>query len=424
MSAAPGSIVVIGAGPAGLTAARELARQDRDVTVVEAEAAVGGLSRTVERDGWRFDIGGHRFFSRSAEVRRIWDEILGAEDFLERRRLSRIYYDGRYFDYPLNPGNVFRQVGLVEATRCLASFAWARIAPPQNQDHFEGWVSARFGRRLYEKFFRAYTEKVWGVPPDRIDADWAAQRIKGMSLADAARLTRRGREGKAVTSLINSFHYPRLGPGMMWEACREQAEHAGAEIVTGARVERVLRRAGRARAVVARAGGALEQISADAVISSMPLGHLVEAMDPAAPADVRLAARGLRHRDFLTVALVVPRDHAFPDNWIYVHSPGVQVGRIQNYRAWSPDMARAGSASSCLGLEYFVSSSDELWTMADADLVALAASELDRLGIAPARAGGGRLRRAHAPGIPALRRRLPRPGSRPSGGGSSARCRT
>lgn len=383
MTTAPARTIVIGAGPAGLTAARELVGQGQVPLVLEADQTVGGLSRTVERDGWRFDIGGHRFFSRSADVREIWADLLGPEDFLERPRLSRIHYEGQFFDYPLNPRNLFHQIGPVESLRCLGSFAWARIAPPDSQDTFDGWVSARFGRRLYEKFFRSYTEKVWGVPAAEIDADWAAQRIKGMSLADAARLTRRGRTGSSVTSLIDRFHYPRLGPGMMWDACRRQVEAGGGTVVTGAPVGAIVRDQRGATGVRCGAPERQREYACTSVISSMPLGQLVESMSPAPPPSILAAARGLRHRDFLTVALIVPQQHAFPDNWIYIHSDDVRVGRVQNYGAWSPDMRRRGESTTCLGLEYFVNAGDELWSLTDDELVTLASTELSRLGIAP-----------------------------------------
>lgn len=381
-------VVVIGAGPAGLTAAYELARAGVAATVLEADGVVGGISRTVEREGWRFDIGGHRFFTKVARVEELWREILGPDDFLLRPRRSRILYRGRYYDYPLRPGNALRNLGPVEAARCVASYLWARLRPPADQSHLAGWVSARFGARLYRHFFASYNEKVWGVPATQIRADWAAQRIRNLSLANAvlspllAPLLSRlvGGGGTGIVSLIERFHYPRLGPGMMWERCAELVEAAGCKVHLDQPVTRIVRDAGRAVRVETTAEGAVSGYPCTEIVSSMPLPALVAAMDPAPPPDVLAAAAELRFRDFLTVALVVPDSCAFPDNWIYVHSPEVRVGRIQNFGAWSPDMVKPGRT--CLGLEYFVFEGDELWARPDDQLVELATAELAATGLA------------------------------------------
>jgi protoporphyrinogen oxidase len=344
---------------------------------LEADDVVGGISRTVERDGWRFDIGGHRFFTKVPEVDALWHRLLDDERFVVRPRMSRIYYDGKFFDYPLRAGNALRNLGVVEAVRCVGSYVRSRVQPPGDRDTYDGWVTARFGRRLYEMFFRTYTEKVWGVPANTIRADWAAQRIKNLSLAAAAwnAISPRGR-GTDVTSLIEEFHYPLLGPGMMWEACRDMVEAAGGDVRLSTGVVEVHHAEGLANSVVTGSG---ERIGCRAVVSSMPLGALVHAMRPEAPSSVREAARRLRHRDFLTVALVVPEGAGFPDNWIYVHSPDVRLGRVQNFGAWSPHMVRPGST--CLGLEYFVDEGDWLWEMPDDELVAFARAELGAIGL-------------------------------------------
>jgi len=373
--------VVIGAGPAGLTAAYDLSRHGMPVAVFEADDVVGGISRTVERDGWRFDIGGHRFFTKVTRVEQLWHEILPGDDFLRRPRLSRIHYQGKLYDYPLRAGNALRNLGPVEAVRCVASYAWARLRPPADQSHFEGWVRARFGRRLYTMFFKTYTEKVWGIPADTLRADWAAQRIRNLSLSNAIRNAIRPRHHQtAIVSLIEEFHYPKLGPGMMWERCAELVVKAGGSVTLGAPVVAVHREATGARAVTVAGpnGGVVE---ADHVISSMPISALVRAMTPAAPDEVLAAADDLRYRDFLTVALVVPVGVGFPDNWIYVHTPGVKVGRIQNFGSWSPYLIQG--AETCLGLEYFVTEGDPLWNMSDEELVALGTRELAMLGLAP-----------------------------------------
>ena len=381
-------VVIIGAGPAGLTAAWQLAKAGYRSTVLEADRVVGGISRTVERDGWRFDIGGHRFFTKVPSVESVWHEILPQEDFLTRPRLSRIYYNGRFFDYPLRAANALRNLGVVEAGRCVASYLWSQIRPPKDQSHFEGWVSARFGARLYRMFFKTYTEKVWGVDATEIQADWAAQRIRNLSLGTAvlrALLPRRNR--KTVASLIEEFQYPRLGPGMMWERATELVTEFGSEVIFDSPVVRIRHEGGRAVAVVT-AGDSGREYRPSHVVSSMPLPALLLAMDPPVPPDVAAAAKGLAFRDFLTVALVIPAEDGFPDNWIYVHSPDVRLGRIQNFGSWSPHLVKDGRT--CLGLEYFVFEGDELWTAPDEQLIELGKTELGRLGLLdPARVEAG-----------------------------------
>jgi protoporphyrinogen oxidase len=369
-------VVIIGAGPAGLTAAYVLVtRYGITSTILEADALVGGLSRTVERDGWRFDIGGHRFFTKVKEVRELWHEILPEEDFMLRPRLSRIYYDGKYYDYPLKPFNALKNLGLREAFLCLTSYAGARVRPPRDQTTLEGWIAARFGRRLYNHFFKTYNEKLWGVPTSKLPADFAAQRIKNLSLLNAVlNAWRPARNGETITSLIEEFEYPRLGPGMMWERCRDFVEANGCRVVMNAPVTEIHHSAGRATTVVADA-----EYPCDHVISSMPISALVRAMSPPASGGAARAANDLRYRDFLTVALVVPKEFSFPDNWIYVHSPDVQVGRIQNFGSWSPYMIKEGRT--CLGLEYFVFEGDSTWSKPDEELIAQATRELGTLGL-------------------------------------------
>ena len=376
-------VLVIGAGPAGLTAAVRLTQADVDVTVVEASDSVGGISRTVERDGWRFDLGGHRFFTKVPEVEKFWHEVLPDEDFLSRPRLSRILYRGKLFDYPLKPFNALFGLGVLEAIRCVLSYAMVRVRPPKDQSNFEGWVAARFGWRLYRIFFKTYTEKVWGVPATDIQADWAAQRIKNLSLLNAITSAfglGKGKGGKEqITTLIEEFQYPRLGPGMMWDRARDLVLADGGEIRMESPVAKVEHADGVAHTVVLASG---ERLAASAVISSMPMPELVRAMDPPAPADVLEAADGLSFRDFLTVALIVPESAGFADNWIYIHEPGVRVGRVQNFGSWSPELVKDGYT--CLGLEYFVSEGDDLWEAADEDLIALGKAELAKTGLAPA----------------------------------------
>jgi len=377
-------VVVIGGGPAGLTAAYQLVKAGRHPVVLEADTVLGGISRTVVADGWRFDIGGHRFFTKVPEVEALWHEILPDEDFLLRPRMSRIFYQGKYYDYPLRAMNALRNLGPGEAVLCGLSYVRARMAPPKDQANYEGWLVARFGWRLYRTFFKTYTEKVWGVPVSQMPADWAAQRVKNLDLGKAvlnALAPRRNQ--KEITSLIEEFQYPKYGPGMMWERCGELVEKGGGEVRLSSVVDRIHTDGGRAVAVTVRgADGSAERLPASHVVSSMPMRALVEALDPPPPPAVAAAGAALAYRDFLTVALVVPKDRGFPDNWIYIHAQDVKVGRIQNFGTWSPYMVKDGRT--CLGLEYFVFEGDELWSAPDDELVALATAEIDRLGLVAA----------------------------------------
>jgi protoporphyrinogen oxidase len=382
----PPRVVIIGAGPAGLTAAYELARRGVTCTVLEADDTVGGISRTVERDGWRFDIGGHRFFTKVPEVEAFWHEVLSDEDFLQRPRKSRIFYRGTFIDYPIKPLNALKSVGLIEAVRCVLSYLWVRVRPPKDQTTLEGYIAADYGWRLYQHFFKTYNEKVWGVPASAISADWGAQRIKGMSLWSAvweplrARYAGRRNRAQQVTSLIEEFQYPKYGPGMMWERCRDLVEAAGSKVLLDTRVVRIERDERGATAVIAENGGAETSYECTHVISSMPFPGLLKAMDPAVPAEVVAAADDLGFRDFLSVALVVPDDKvAWTDNWIYIHDPGVKTMRVQNFGSWSPYMVRDGR--NVLGLEYTVSEGDEWWTSTDDDLIAKGTAELETMGL-------------------------------------------
>ena len=376
----------MGAGPAGLTAAYELMKHDVPVTVVEKDPKqVGGLARTVEYKGYRFDIGGHRFFSKNDEVEGLWTEVLG-DEMLSRGRLSRIYYRGKYFAYPIKAFNALWNLGPVEAVRCLASYARARLQPVKDPKSLEDWVRNQFGWRLYSIFFKTYTEKVWGISTKELSADWAAQRIKSLDLWVVIRSAllpghRGARRGEVVTTLIDRFRYPRLGPGQMWERVADICREKGQPVLLGRSVSRINHQGGRVRSVETKtSSGQTEEHSGTDFISSIPVRELISKLDPPAPDPVLRAAERLSYRDFITVALMVDRPNLFPDNWIYIHDPSVKVGRMQNFKNWSPSMV-PDQGKTCLGLEYFCFEGDGLWTMDDAGLVELARGELAQLGI-------------------------------------------
>ena len=384
-------VFVIGAGPAGLTAAYCLTKEARSVIVIERDPLyVGGISRTVDYKGFLFDIGGHRFFSKSREVVALWREIL-PDDFISRPRLSRIYYNGQFFSYPLKAFEALFKLGIFTSAACMLSYAYAKVFPTRPARTFHEWVRNQFGERLFQIFFKTYTEKVWGMSCDEISADWAAQRIKGLDLITAVinglkRSLRIGNKAKAagepgadtVKTLIENFQYPRKGPGMMWDAAARKIRNNGGRILMGRELVALEYddAANLWRIEVATARGR-ETYSARHVISSAPVRELVQRIKPT-PISL-LHALALRYRDFLTVALMVRKDELFPDNWIYVHDPSVKVGRVQNFRSWSPEMVPDGM--SCLGLEYFCFEGDGLWSAPDCDLIELAKKELAQIGL-------------------------------------------
>ena len=381
-------VAIIGAGPAGLTAAYLLTKAGFSVTVIEKDAAqVGGISRTVEHHGFRFDIGGHRFFSRSKEVVALWNELL-PDDFIDRPRMSRIYYQGKFYSYPLRAFEALRNLGLFRSAMCMLSYAKAKLRPIKEVRSFEDWVVNQFGRKLYSIFFKTYTEKVWGMPCDTMSADWAAQRIKGLSLGAAVLdglkrslgLNKKPNDGMGAKTLLEHFRYPRLGPGMMWDAARDRVIEGGNHLLMGHALRQLSldQVTGRWRVLANRADGEVATINAKHVISSAPMRELAGRLHPV-PATLGNAL-SLGYRDFLTVALMIRSADLFPDNWIYIHDPRVQVGRVQNFRSWSPEMVPDPDIA-CVGLEYFCFEGDGLWASSDDDLIALATHEMALMGL-------------------------------------------
>ncbi len=376
------SVVIIGGGPAGLTAAYELSKHSVQAVVLEADTAVGGLSRTVNYKGYLFDIGGHRFFTKWDEVNQIWQDVLEG-NFLERPRLSRIYYRKKFFFYPLKARNALFGLGPLEAIRICLSYFRSRLFYYHNEQNLEQWVSNRFGQRLYEIFFKTYTEKVWGVPCTEIRAEWAAQRIKGLSLTTAVRNALFKQKTPKVKTLIDSFQYPQRGPGQMWETLTNRLRRRGYPVLMERPVTKICHNGSGVTELETRGPNGVERFPGTHFISSMPIRELVGALDPPAPEAVQRAAKQLRYRDFLIVSLIINRKDVMPDNWIYVHEAGVRVGRIQNFKNWSPAMV-PDTNKTCLGMEYFVFENDDLWSSSDRELIELARREIQKLGLARA----------------------------------------
>lgn len=382
----PKKIIIIGGGPAGLTAAYQLHKLDKKAIVIEKDEVVGGISRTVNYKNYLFDIGGHRFFTKIKAANDMWKEVL-SDDMLHRSRLSRIYYNNKFFYYPLRPLNALSGLGLWNSSMILISYLYSHIFPYKDEETFEQWVSNRFGKRLYNTFFKTYTEKVWGIPCSEIRAEWAAQRIKGLSLMSAIRnaLIKQNQEQKGKTvikTLIDSFDYPKFGPGMMWQAVADIVQGNGSQVRLGADVETILwdRESRKVEAIEIRANGRQELVSGTDFISSMPVRELIQKFKPSVPDEVLKAANNLNYRDFLTVALIVNKPELFPDNWIYIHDPRVRLGRVQNFKNWSPHMV-PDQNKTCIGLEYFCFEGDDLWNMPDRDLIELGKKEMEKLGL-------------------------------------------
>jgi protoporphyrinogen oxidase len=377
-------VVIIGAGPAGLTAAYELTKRGVYPHVLEAASQVGGISRTEVYKGYRFDIGGHRFFTKVDVVNQLWQEVLG-DEFIQVPRLSRIYYQNKFYDYPLSIYNTLLNLGVIESALILMSYLKAKIQgklqPDLEPETFEEWVTDSFGSRLYRTFFKTYTEKVWGIPCNKIEAEWAAQRIKGLSLKKAVINALFG--SNDTKTLIKKFDYPIYGPGMMWERFQQKVDEKGGQVSLNTRVMSVKREGYHITEITAYQDGQEMTITGENFISSMPVTALVNRLDPLPPDEVLEAAKSLSYRDFLIVALIIDQAKLFPDNWIYIHSPEVKVGRIQNFKNWSPAMV-PDQSKTCLGLEYFCTEGDEIWKLSDTELLDLATREIEKLGLAKA----------------------------------------
>jgi len=383
------SVGIIGAGPAGLTAGYILGKDGVRIEIIESDPVyVGGISRTVAYKGFRFDIGGHRFFSKSAEIENLWSEIL-PDDMIVRDRLSRIYYKEKFYNYPLEMNEVIRNLGKLESALCLLSYLKRKILPQQIPQNLEEWVTVKFGSRLYRTFFKSYTEKVWGRPCTDIAADWAAQRIKGLSLTTAAvtsllssiKQNANIQQSQKIKTLITEFRYPRLGPGMMWEKAADRIISFGGRIIQGTCAESLSYNSQEKQWYINTNDERGIHGPYDHVISSAPLGGLIQAINLPLPAEAIQAAKGLRYRDFLLVALILRKKPTFPDQWLYIHDPSLKVGRIQNFQNWSPEMVD-GSGKLCYGMEYFCNEADSLWSLSDQDLISLATKELIKLSLA------------------------------------------
>jgi protoporphyrinogen oxidase len=377
----PKKVAIIGAGPAGLTAAYLLGKAKEEVMVFEKDPHyVGGISRTETYKGYHFDIGGHRFFSKSKEVEDFWTEILG-DHMLERPRSSRIYYNKKFFSYPLVAFEALTKLGIWESGLCVLSYLRAKVFPVKNPTNFEDWVVNQFGRRLFNIFFKTYTEKVWGIPCKEISADWAAQRIKGLSLSsaiwNAIFKSKPTRKDQVIKTLIDSFRYPKMGPGMMWEACTMKCKEMGVQVEMNCGIKDIRLENGKWK-VYTHDNKCFDGF--DYVLSTAPMRELITAVAPAFPKQAFESAKKLEYRDFLTVVLICKDEDAFHDNWIYIHDPSVKVGRIQNFKSWSPYMV-PDPEMACYGLEYFCFEGDGLWTSSDADLIALATKEINQIGL-------------------------------------------
>lgn len=373
-------IGIIGAGPAGLTAAYELSKAGKKVEIFEKDPQyVGGISRTETYKNFHFDIGGHRFFSKSQEVEDFWTEILG-DEMLERPRSSRIFYNNKFYSYPLVAMEALSNLGIFQSTLCVLSFMYYKVFPIKNPKNFEEWVTNQFGKRLFLIFFKTYTEKVWGISCDKISADWAAQRIKGLSLWSAiynSLFKSKKNKSQTIKTLIDSFRYPKTGPGRMWEVCAEKIQQMNGVLKMNTGIKTIQKEKD-SYYLISESNEKFGPYSH--IISTAPLRELVNSLEPKVDKATLNSANSLSYRDFLTVILICKDKDAFHDNWIYVHDPTVQVGRIQNFKSWSPYMVPSPEMA-CYGLEYFCFEGNDLWNTKDEDLIKLGIQEMSKIGL-------------------------------------------
>ncbi|MBC7541305.1 MAG: NAD(P)/FAD-dependent oxidoreductase [Candidatus Sericytochromatia bacterium] len=371
-------VIVLGAGPAGMSCAYELDKLGHAVTVFDKDKQVGGLAKTIQHGPFRLDLGPHRFYALDPVVNRIWQEILGP-DLRVVPRLTRIYYNRRFFFYPLRPFNALMNLGVWASLVAVGSYLYSKVAPFPREDTFEEWVSNRFGRQLYRRFFQSYTEKVWGIPCGEIAAEWASQRIQGLSLWKAVINACGG--GTGLKTLVDAFTYPRLGTGMAYERIRDRLTKTGQTVALNHEVVTLYHAGNRITGIDVRApDGTVSRQEADAYVASIPLTLLVQRLDPPAPPAVIAASQALRFRNTILVYIVVDRPDLFPDNWLYIHAPDVAMGRVTNFRNWSPDLY-GDSAQTVLCVEYWCFAEDAIWQAPEAEMVGLATRELAQTGL-------------------------------------------
>ncbi len=368
-------VVVIGAGPAGLTAAYLLSKAGVAVDVYEASPSVGGLAKTIELWGQKVDIGPHRFFSSDRRVNELWLEVVG-RDYAMVDRLTRIYYNKRFFYYPLKPVDALLKLGIFRATACVASYMKEKVAPTPEEDTFESWVVHRFGRQLFNIFFKSYSEKLWGIPCNKLDSDFAAQRIKKLSLFEAIKNAVLPSKTNKHKTLVDRFAYPTGGTGLVYERMAQYVTQHGGAVHCNAPVKRVVAENGTAVGIELADG---QQRRYDHVISTMPLTIMTAALD-GVPADIKEKASQLKFRNTVLVFLHVAAKDLFPDNWLYVHSAELQMGRLTNFRNWVPQLY-GDKQSTIMALEYWCYDTDPLWTQDEATTIALASKELRATGL-------------------------------------------
>lgn len=374
-------IYILGAGPAGLAAAYTLTQQGQKVVVVERESQVGGLAKSIEYQGFILDLGPHRFYTKILPVLKLWNEVLGSEQ-VTVSRLTRIYYNGKYFSYPLKAIEVLFALGIVENVRIFFSYLVAKLLPNRHPENFSEWVSAKFGKRLSEIFFEGYTEKLWGIPCTEISAEWAAQRIKGLSLIKALRTAFFGSDGK-VKSLIDQFQFPRLGSGQLYDKISEYLLDKNQEILLNTEVVKVYEHNNRVTKLTLRNCQTKVEstVGCSAVISSVPLNILVkEIISPSPCKEILLLARSLKFRNTILVYLIVEGSNLFPDNWLYINEPSVRLGRVTNFANWSSAML-SNQHQTPLCCEYWCNFDEPMWQQPEAELFSLAEQELRKIGL-------------------------------------------